>query len=730
MSDYEFWAYDISAQNGIYCNWISGNSSNLAGGTDTSSQVNLVSGLTSDNEIWHDGDITYMYLASSQEYSEAYAHSSNARNLYYPSSNGNSLNSSYLGHSGNADLHFPSSQLTTWLDNVYAPTGTTGTGISHISGDTQITGWDETDFTNSGLKWNGSAWIVTAIGATGTDTSSQVTLSSGLTSDDTIWHDGVATDMFLSPNQSFASLSSNSISGGYISTNSISLNSIFNKGITNSYICFDYDGNYGIELTGSGNISMYLEDSSFYTSIDDDEAYIYLSPSEFGVSICGESSNISLESDNLFIDIGDNFSLFGIDSSERFKVNFNNNKYLALSGSGFVYASGLSLDNRLLTDIICEKSSGDQTTSLTFGNDGRTIDLRIQGSSMIIIDTYANDIAINDSRVDMDTLILGTANVELLKCDAGTNRVGIHIPLSSVPNYTLEVSGCLYANTISGGSIQQSILTDQLDTVYAPSGTVGGLNAVVDDTSPQLGGDLGGQGTYGISSVIYISSSKLRATGDIIVGDDIYLTDKIYAGSDASTYIDAGSSTWIIRTGGSDFKFNGTTNVEGNLGYTAGREVDFVWYCDNAGEFPGEFFHLDGGNGRVGVREPIPLYPLHISGTIYADYISGGSIQESILTDKLNDNYYPSSIGYGHSSNTTVHLPTTANSGAMMKYNGTSWTAVSGAHMDIFATAPTASDHKGQIVRISGAAGQKTWIFASVKNDADSWEWIQLGVST
>ena len=149
-------------------NWVAVSVS--AVGTDTSSQVNLVSGLTSPGTIWHDGSETYLYLASSAKYSQAYAFSSNAKTLYYPSSDGNTLNSSYIGHSSNADLHFPSSNLTTWLDNVYAPTGTTGTGIAHISSDTQITSWDETSFTNSGLKWDGSNWVASAFGGAGSDT--------------------------------------------------------------------------------------------------------------------------------------------------------------------------------------------------------------------------------------------------------------------------------------------------------------------------------------------------------------------------------------------------------------------------------------------------------------------------------------------------------------------------------------------------------------------------------
>ena len=166
---------------------------------DTSGQVTLLSGLslTVGSNLYHDGDSTGLYIVSANQYSQAYDHSSNTSihyvssslypqfypsslgnslntsytghssnsdihftkesldDDYYPSSAGNSLSTSYTGHSSNADIHYPSSQMEAWFDGLYAPSGVSG------------------------------------------DTSSQVTLSSGLTSDDNIYHDGVATDMFL-----------------------------------------------------------------------------------------------------------------------------------------------------------------------------------------------------------------------------------------------------------------------------------------------------------------------------------------------------------------------------------------------------------------------------------------------------------------------------------------------------------------------------------------------------
>ena len=50
------------------------------------------------------------------------------------------------------------------------------------------------------------------------------------------------------------------------------------------------------------------------------------------------------------------------------------------------------------------------------------------------------------------------------------NRIGIK---KSAPGYTFDISGTLYAKYISGASIQLSLLTDKLNSVYAQSGSTG-----------------------------------------------------------------------------------------------------------------------------------------------------------------------------------------------------------------------------------------------------------------
>jgi len=40
------------------------------------------------------------------------------------------------------------------------------------------------------------------------------------------------------------------------------------------------------------------------------------------------------------------------------------------------------------------------------------------------------------------------------------------------------------------------------------------------------------------------------------------------------------------------------------------------------------------------------------------------------------------------------------------------------------------ASYEGQIIRTSGGTGEKTWLWCCVKNSADGYEWIQLGIST
>jgi hypothetical protein len=74
--------------------------------------------------------------------------------LYYPGG----LANVYTTHIADEDIHFPSSQLIAWLDNIY---------IKEIRNAEDIDSWDSNEFHSSGLAWDkvSSKWVAVAVGS-------------------------------------------------------------------------------------------------------------------------------------------------------------------------------------------------------------------------------------------------------------------------------------------------------------------------------------------------------------------------------------------------------------------------------------------------------------------------------------------------------------------------------------------------------------------------------------
>ena len=76
-----------------------------------------------------DNSVTQSMLKSGSEYWKGYLSGQNAVTHifadanYYPSSLGHSLNISYISHSGNYSIHYPSSSIVPWFNTLYSPTG-------------------------------------------------------------------------------------------------------------------------------------------------------------------------------------------------------------------------------------------------------------------------------------------------------------------------------------------------------------------------------------------------------------------------------------------------------------------------------------------------------------------------------------------------------------------------------------------------------------------------------
>ena len=98
------------------------------------------------------GAVGYVELSGSLE--SRFAPSTNTYdNQYYPSSNGHSLRESYDNHSGNADIHFASSNLENWLNDVYISQNANIDVLGDVDTAT------DTPARNEVLKWNGTNWV-------------------------------------------------------------------------------------------------------------------------------------------------------------------------------------------------------------------------------------------------------------------------------------------------------------------------------------------------------------------------------------------------------------------------------------------------------------------------------------------------------------------------------------------------------------------------------------------
>lgn len=68
------------------------------------------------------------------------------------------ISGSYIAHSSNTDIHFPSSNITSWLDNVY---------LKNIKDGEDINSFDSNTFHSSGIVWNKTTgkWDAVAVGS-------------------------------------------------------------------------------------------------------------------------------------------------------------------------------------------------------------------------------------------------------------------------------------------------------------------------------------------------------------------------------------------------------------------------------------------------------------------------------------------------------------------------------------------------------------------------------------
>ena len=173
----------------------------------------------------------------------------------------------------------------------------------------------------------------------------------------------------------------------------------------------------------------------------------------------------------------------------------------------------------------------------------------------------------------------------------------------------------------------------------------GGIDDIVEDTTPQLGGNLdaNSKGIYGLP---WISGTK------IVCIDGIHLENNLYHRGDTDTYLSMSDDIITLLCGGTsiwqgyespnlkELRINHLgAGVGGSVNLRVkGDDEDYVLFVSSAAN-------------KVGIRQPNPIYSLHVSGTTYSDVVSGSMIKSTIIscntyhgpltgapTDYLHDN--------------------------------------------------------------------------------------------
>jgi hypothetical protein len=224
----------------------------------------------------------------------------------------------------------------------------------------------------------------------------------------------------------------------------------------------------------------------------------------------------------------------------------------------------------------------------------------------------------------------------------------------------------------------------------------------------------------------------------------------------ASQGLDEWGSTWICNTNDAypNIEMYGDTytTVAGKRGQIRLRYDRNLQVRDANNDLN---FIVSGASGYVGIGGiTTPDYHLEVNGTIsgtglYAYWISTQGGLSPWQNADGGGIYYDGEVKIGKNNDWggDYHLQVsgaTIFSGAITfigELSGLAAPAYSSAAVNkgyadrsytrLHSSKPAdASLYSGQIIRVSGGSTEGTWIFMSVRNTSDGWEWVQLGMST
>ena len=186
-----------------------------------------------------------------------------------------------------------------------------------------------------------------------------------------------------------------------------------------------------------------------------------------------------------------NGSTIGIDPTALIHV-------AGVSSDGGITASGESTVNgfRLLDFGVFDSPSG---FNFGLGDDNLHVKFRLTGFS------------INDTGSDIDTIVLGSTDDNLLRVDASADRVGIGV---GTPQEKLDVNGTIQASGISAAGVSAEIVHVKDQIKFGTGMTAASIVTTVNGVSGDVTIATGGGGTQSdIVGVVVDGSGAIVTTG-------------------------------------------------------------------------------------------------------------------------------------------------------------------------------------------------------------------------
>lgn len=317
-----------------------------------------------------------------------------------------------------------------------------------------------------------------------------------------------------------------------------------------------------------------------------------------------------------------------------------------------------------------------------YGGDGDTGggQIRIQGGRNrgtnsqvgdIVLQPGGNSNGSTDGSVIIRNTNASTPGVPTLEFEElqsnGGSFVGLRAPAALAASFTLTLP-----TTDSTGT--QALVSDGSGTLSWATAGGGGISNVVEDTTPQLGGNLD-LNAFDIITANAVSPSAIDLLAGAATGSNTGGNVNITAGASSTG---EGGSISITAADGTSGGFPGTVNIEaGGAGSYSGGATAYVRGGAGSGVFAGGEVHLVGGNGgTTGKGADIEIIPGN-----------GGSTSGNGGDILLNPgNATSGSAGAIRIVQQTAPSPTTDklyNVGGALTWNGTDLTAGGGNSLSV-----------------------------------------------